>query len=861
MPIDYSQFLDSAQPAASAGNSTMSPASPAPMQQNDQAAPFNYQDWKSKELSGPKSIYPTQADQNGAGWDSKGISDFADEQKAGLEEADKNSRDPLGNIYRFGADALSGLSNVAQGSWKLAGDALSVANPSDTRSIQDKGLSAVEDANQTVGGAFQAIGSPLNLYPIAKKVVSTPFEAINHSITALVKGTGMDPNSRESKDFIATLNNVAGLGAAALGGAEGESATPAEVKTKIADTWNQYIDAGHDKIQQALTPEMANKLVNVSDAEKTLKTQAMQKVMNDKVDLTQWNSTVDAQVGKLKGMIDHVQQYGRISVGDLHNIVNEFQRIKPAELSNPYVPEVNGNIGSYLINSADKQTGGFLSQMYDQLSQKPMAGAPPTAPEAGQPSNPQMSAEQPAGQDAQIPQGEQAPPAPESGGQQTALPDQGNAELDPAQINLERQARKAGATESEINTVRNLTPEQKTNIAQPYYEHGVARAQDMIKNNKSIWSLPGDEIDAFRDKANAKRQEIGKAEGKAINTDLKGKTVNASPIVKAFKGVLDDMNVSINEDGKLDTEGSDIELNSDAKKAVNSVLKSLNKNKILNDQGAADAGTTLDARGLVSINRMINDAVKKAEKAGLGGNQLSVQLSPIKDAIEEVVKPISPDYAKYKAQYASIAGDLGDIETAGKFGSKKNKGFNGQQILKRSLNDNNASYLKAFDAMANIEKNHGITAPKDLPTKAYVANLMERLTDTQSPRQFGKQLRENIGNNVSKGVISKVAGEVPVVGGLLSHGVDAVHEGLVDANYKYAEGKLPGLKDAAAKAKTAHVEAFRNLIGTPEFVKLPTEVKTGILQKVASSIPANILAKVAKLSFIQPVQNQNNDDE
>lgn len=417
----------------------------------------------------------------------------------------------------------------------------------------------------------------------------------------------------------------------------------------------------------------------------------------------------------------------------------------------------------------------------------------------------------------------------------------------PKQMLMERAARQAGISNNDIAALRNLTPEQES-MAQEYLNHSIKAADNPI-NTKSVWSLPAKEISDFRDQAKIQLNTIGQNMEDAINTDLKGKTVDATPVVSAFHKVLDNLNVEIGRNGTLNFDGSDIAENPHAQTALTKILKNISNGKVIfGSLDEALAGTQLDARNLVSINRLMNSSVGKAETAGLGGNQLSAQLEPIKTAVDETVAPVSKLYSTAKAEYADLKGNLDKINDAGKFGNKGNKGFSGQQILKRSLNTDSAKAVQAFDAMKAIEENHGIKAPSDLKTKAYLANFMERLTNNEAPRSLAKQA-------VSAKVVDSSLNHMGIVGAAIKGSKDLA----IDANYKYFSGKIPGFKDAFEKANTAHTEAVMNLIKAPDFNKLPPAAKLGILKNVGSSIPTSILAKIAAIplpvSFPAPKSN------
>lgn len=417
------------------------------------------------------------------------------------------------------------------------------------------------------------------------------------------------------------------------------------------------------------------------------------------------------------------------------------------------------------------------------------------------------------------------------------------------QTNLERLARKAGVKDIDINAIRNLTSDQK-DIASSYLDQGMKKFQDPV-NTPSVWSLPAKEITDFLGKAKGQLRTVGQNMEDAINTDLAGKTVDATPVVDAFKDTMKKLNITKDTKGNLNFDGSDIAANSAAQSAIKTIQNNLTGNaSITGSLNDAMQGTNLDARGLVSINRVLNDITGVTKKSGYNANALSAALSPIKDAVETTVAPHSSLYTQAKAEYADLKGNIDKVENAGKFGSGKNTGVSGEQILKRSLNTSDEKYSSAFDAMNKIGENYGIDAPTDLKTKAYLANMAEKISGTQAARSFAKQISENTANGLGKNILSKGVEKVPVVGPAAAQIIKGASDWTTDTNYQHFAGKIPGFKDAFAKASMGHMNAMMNLIKTPEFDELPIKAKSAILNNIAPSIPSDILSKIAKLSPI-----------
>ena len=114
--------------------------------------------------------------------------------------------------------------------------------------------------------------------------------------------------------------------------------------------------------QPTIPPELANKLVDIGDYQKAIKTEATRKAMNDKLDLGAWNSATDSTVNTIGKQISKSSQYGKISLGDLDKIVTNLNANDDG--SNQNISDLNKIASTYLVGQGDKQTGGILGQYY-----------------------------------------------------------------------------------------------------------------------------------------------------------------------------------------------------------------------------------------------------------------------------------------------------------------------------------------------------------------------------------------------------------------------------------------------------------------------------------------------------------------
>ncbi len=166
------------------------------------------------------------------------------------------------------------------------------------------------------------------------------------------------------------LEKMTSRGAAYGQDGEDQGKVPAKMKRAIVDHFNGLIDKAHGAIASTMPDDLKTQLIDVSDAEKSLSVKSVAKTLNKKIeDLPQYTRTFNQQLGSLKKDIAEVAQHGKISVGDLHEIVSEFQKTDIEDVDKPHMGEIKGGIASYLLDQADQQTGGLLSQSYQQAMQ------------------------------------------------------------------------------------------------------------------------------------------------------------------------------------------------------------------------------------------------------------------------------------------------------------------------------------------------------------------------------------------------------------------------------------------------------------------------------------------------------------
>lgn len=400
----------------------------APINQASQNQPISTTPQTYVDENGVKQTITPTVQQNIA-QGQQDVNQFFNQETQSFQDAAKQGdQDTFMSAHaRVDKSAWEGLGNIFNGVKNLAYAPVSLLNPWDKRDWKDKALSGVEGFNQAVGGAVQTITSPLQINPLIAKAVGVPGDIFGHVVSGLVKSAGVDVTSREGQDLLNTINSAATIAlfkfgekkGAAESGIEGSAPEPTipgetpssepiskttavnetpsstssswhapDVKNAIVDAWNNIIDRGHQVINQNMPPDMASKLVDVSNFEKTLKTQGLEKLMTDKVDVPQWNSTINTQISKLGDVINEAQQFGKVSIGDIHQIAQDFQKISVNDLSNPYSSEVKGNISEWLVNEADKQTNGMLGRFYDGVHK--FSISPEAVPEGAPPSSSNM---------------------------------------------------------------------------------------------------------------------------------------------------------------------------------------------------------------------------------------------------------------------------------------------------------------------------------------------------------------------------------------------------------------------------------------------------------------------------------------
>ena len=150
-----------------------------------------------------------------------------------------------------------------------------------------------------------------------------------------------------------------------------------DLSIKAADSFNNVVDATHDIVQNEMPDALKQRLIDIRTAERVLKTENVKKIITEKFDnVAEQNADFNKHMAKLKSDIANAEQYGKISVGQLHEIVQDFQKSTPSEMASKYVPAIKNSIVNYLLGEADRQTGGFVSQVYKTAFDKYFAEKP-----------------------------------------------------------------------------------------------------------------------------------------------------------------------------------------------------------------------------------------------------------------------------------------------------------------------------------------------------------------------------------------------------------------------------------------------------------------------------------------------------
>lgn len=220
-----------------------------------------------------------------------------------------------------------------------------------------------------------------------------------------------------------------------------------------------------------------------------------------------------------------------------------------------------------------------------------------------------------------------------------------------------------------------------------------------------------------------------------VAKSLRGQAADFEAPANSFYSQLDDMGVSIGENGSLNFRGSDIEGISGAEKIIKQVADRVNRT------------SSQDAYDMHRLKRFIDEQVSYGKTTeGLSG-KAERALKGLRASIDESLDNQFPEYNRVNTQYSDTIQAIDAFKDAS--GSKVNLfGANSDKALgtvARRLLSNTQSRVNLIDSIKNLDDTslkYGAKFDDDIMTQMLFADELDKL--------FGTQARTSLQGDVSK---------------------------------------------------------------------------------------------------------------
>lgn len=367
---------------------------------------------------------------------------------------------------------------------------------------------------------------------------------------------------------------------------------------------------------------------------------------------------------------------------------------------------------------------------------------------------------------------------------------------------FEKQLLKNGVIEQDLPALKNLSPDNEAAFV-GNLKQGLTHLEDRGPDS-NVFSKAGGEVEDFIDQATQHLQNTGKQLGNAKD-NLKNIDVDVMPIAAKMQPIFDKFNIKVDpSDLSLDFGKSEIKRAGPAVEQINNVwndmlnsFKSkastvaegevsnpsaqLNQNNlgVISSVGtdvgnAASTGPkispsqmTMNGRDLEALTGQIDDITGLLKSSGYKKSGANDVLKTLKSYINNAIGEASPEFGALNSKYASLIKDLQKVQNAAKVPLGNGEvDYSGEKLMRGLLGNASDKGENAIEAMLNIEKNHGITAPKDLALKADLANIAEKFTGAEQPNSIA-----GIGNR---------AAQLPGKAGWLARGAQSIKNELGD---------------------------------------------------------------------------------
>ena len=263
-------------------------------------------------------------------------------------------------------------------------------------------------------------------------------------------------------------------------------------------------------------------------------------------------------------------------------------------------------------------------------------------------------------------------------------------------------------------------------------------------------------------------KQSGRDIGQAVKNDLSKVKVDLGDARQAFYGKLDDLNVTLNpETNRLVFKGSQIEIDSTAKKVLQIVHERINRASVINGKRAHELKEFLDT----TVNW------GKGREGGLAVKAENI-VKDLRGGINNNLRDKSTAYAKANDTFSESIGALELMKkgVGGKFDPMSENANKLMGQMSRRLIGNPASRVQIMDSILGLEKvaaKHGKHFDDNILRQAIMVSELER----RFPHTIAASSLKGEGTAIAETAVRAAAGQETGVGLALKAGKAAYEKG------------------------------------------------------------------------------------
>lgn len=346
-----------------------------------------------------------------------------------------------------------------------------------------------------------------------------------------------------------------------------------------------------------------------------------------------------------------------------------------------------------------------------------------------------------------------------------------------------KEAIKQGFDEGLVSAVKQTTPTNKSKLYRmaDIAEKGFNDARFKAEN-RPIY-VAGDSLSKRLETFKKINQEAGQEIERAAEK-IQGKPVNYAPALQKFESDINDFGISIDENGRLNFSGSDLEFSSGDKKLISNIYSRARK---------VDGS---DAYEVHRLKRLVDRTVDygKGSSKGITRDGEAVVKS-FRAAADEALDNTFSDYNAANTKYADSIRAINNFQDAAGssvdiFGVNAEKGLGN---VSRRLLSNAPSMANLYTSLGEMDKvagKYGAKFDDDILTQVMFADALDK--------KFGAAASTSLQGDVGKGVkrgLETAAGQRTLSG----IGIDAASAAVEKARGINEKNAFKSIKDLLAR--------------------------------------------------------------